>query len=402
MDDVVVWRSLALEKMPYLASTLLTLRPLDAPDLGTFAVDAALRLYIDFETVTSKGPVWSAEALLHECCHVFGDHAARSEDAAVTDAEQQTCNLSGDAEINDDLVAAGCKTIEADGILPGSLGEQDHQTAEVYLAALRRRRASRPARESNSCPGGSQTAKSGAQPSAGGHGQLQPTASFAGCGSGSGGTTAPCELDPGDDLGGLAPAATDAEKIWVRVATAAHVRDHAAKQPGSTPGGLVEIAAAVLAPSKLPWRQVLSSAIRRAVAIRQGDFDATWSRRNRRRPSVELAPGRHVVVPGTFSPTPTLAVIRDTAMFTASCMPRSSQFRISTRASGSKPSSSELIRDHLRECATRPYCPLGVGSLGPALVAVPHTRESTRGLDHAPDRRVADAAVTDRATSLTQ
>ena len=69
----------------------------------------------------------------------------------------------------------------------------------------------------------------------------------------------------------------------------------------------------MLAPSKLPWRQVLSSAIRRAVAIRQGDFDATWSRCNRRRPSVELAPGRNVVVPGTFSPTPTLAVVRDTS-----------------------------------------------------------------------------------------
>ena len=58
---------------------------------------------------------------------------------------------------------------------------------------------------------------------------------------------------------------------------------------------------------------MLSSAIRRAVAIRQGDFDATWSRRNRRRPSVELAPGRNVVVPGTFSPIPTLGVVRDTS-----------------------------------------------------------------------------------------
>jgi predicted metal-dependent peptidase len=124
---------------------------------------------------------------------------------------------------------------------------------------------------------------------------------------------APCELDSGDDLGGLAPAATDAEKVRVRVATASQIRDYAAKHPGTTPGGLVEIAEAVLAPSKLRWRQVLSSAIRRAVAIRQGDFDATWSRRNRRRPSVELAPGRNVVVPGTFSPVPTLAVVRDTS-----------------------------------------------------------------------------------------
>jgi hypothetical protein len=71
MDDVVVWRSLGLERMPYLASTLLALRPLDAPGLGTFAVDGSHRLYIDFEAVTSHGPVWCAEALLHEYCHVF-------------------------------------------------------------------------------------------------------------------------------------------------------------------------------------------------------------------------------------------------------------------------------------------------------------------------------------------
>ena len=310
MDELVVWRSLSLEKMPYLASTLLALRPLDAPGLGTFAVDATLRLYVDFEAVTPKGPVWCAEALLHECCHIFGDHAARSDDAAVTADERQMWNLSADAEANDDLAAAGCQTIEVDGILPGSLGEEDHQTAEFYLAALRRRRA---ARRSQARPGGSKAGNGSGQPPTGGQGQQQATAPFAGCGSGSGGMAAPCELDSGDDLGGLASAATHAEKVRVRVATAAQIRDYAAKHPGSIPGGLVERAEAVLAPSKLPWRQVLSSAIRRAVAIRQGDFDATWSRRNRRRPSVELAPGRNVVVPGTFSPTPTLAVVRDTS-----------------------------------------------------------------------------------------
>jgi hypothetical protein len=225
----------------------------------------------------------------------------------VSDDERQLWNLSADAEANDDLAAAGCKTIEADGILPARLGEEDHQTAEFYLAALRRRRAARPSKPR---PDGAQGASGAARPAPG---QGQAATTFAGCGSGSGGMAAPCELDSGDDLGGLAPAATDAEKVRVRVATAAQIRDYAAKHPETTPGGLVETAETVLAPSKVPWRQVLSSAIRRAVAIRQGDFDATWSRRNRRRPSVELAPGRNVVVPGTFSPMPTLAVVRDTS-----------------------------------------------------------------------------------------
>ena len=205
--------------MPYLASTLLALRPLDAQGLGTFAVDANMRLYIDFDAVTPKGPVWCAEALLHECCHIFGDHAARSDDAAVSDDERQLWNLSADAEANDDLAAAGCKTIEADGILPASLREEDHQTAEFYMAALRRpcaARPSKPRREGTPAPNG--TAQSSPA-------QGQATTTFAGCGSGSGGMAAPCELDSGDDLGGLAPAATDAEKVRVRVATAAQIRD---------------------------------------------------------------------------------------------------------------------------------------------------------------------------------
>src|SRR6516165_3046512 len=153
--ELRAWRSITLDRFPYMAATLLALRPLDAPGLGTFAVDATLRLYIDFDAVTSKGPVWCAEALLHECCHIFANDADRATDAGVADHERNDWNLSTDAANNDDLAAAGCTTIEADGILPASLGEEDHQTAEFYMAALRRRRA---ARRSKPRPGGRQGA----------------------------------------------------------------------------------------------------------------------------------------------------------------------------------------------------------------------------------------------------
>lgn len=131
------WTSLALEKMPYMASTLLALRPLSAPGLGTFAVDRWLRCYVDFDAVGPKGPVWCAEALLHESCHVFRDHAARSVEAAVRSAERKFWNFSADAEINDDLAEAGCSTIAEDGILPSTLGAPDNLTAEEYLKLIR-------------------------------------------------------------------------------------------------------------------------------------------------------------------------------------------------------------------------------------------------------------------------
>src|SRR4029079_7675084 len=46
--ELTLWRSKALERMPYFAPILFSLRVLDAPGLGTFAVDAMHRLYIDF------------------------------------------------------------------------------------------------------------------------------------------------------------------------------------------------------------------------------------------------------------------------------------------------------------------------------------------------------------------
>lgn len=75
----------------------------------------------------------------------------------------------------------------------------------------------------------------------------------------------------------------------------------------------MEAAEAMFAASKLPWRQVLASAIRRAVASRQGDFDSTYSRRNRRQPAIRVASGGRIVTPGSFTPTPTLVVVRDTS-----------------------------------------------------------------------------------------
>ncbi len=79
------------------------------------------------------------------------------------------------------------------------------------------------------------------------------------------------------------------------------------------PGGLLQEAEQVLSPPKVPWQQVLAPAIRRAVAARAGHFDIDPARRHRRRHRVEVAPGKRIVYPGTYSPTPTLVLVRDTS-----------------------------------------------------------------------------------------
>lgn len=288
--DLQAWRALALETMPYFASVLFSLRPVSAPGLGTFAVDPGHRLYIDFDAAAAKGTRWCAEALLHECGHIFQQHATLAEDCNVADHERMLANVAGDAAINDDLADAGCNM--SDAVTPAGIGEPDYQTFHHYLDALRAKQQPWPPNG----PGRGQSNRPGED------GDGQP---YAGCGSASGGEAAPCELGD-DDLNGQAEPATDAETERTLTATAASVRQ-TAKTRGDVPAGLVEQAELLLAPAKVSWRKVLAAAIKRAMGSRLGNVDVTYSRRHRRR---HAGP---VIYPGNIAPHPTIAVVRDTS-----------------------------------------------------------------------------------------
>src|SRR6478735_9508524 len=197
-SDLALWRAKALERMPYFAPILFSLRVLDAPGLGTFAVDARHRLYIDFDAVAAWSALENAEALLHECGHLFRDHAARAEARNVRDGEHTAWNIAADAMLNLDLVQAGCRTLGQKGIVPAKLGLPDGRTTEWYFDqirpkfALSRRRAS-----------------SAGKP-------------YQGCGSGSGAAPAPGEVDGAG--AGPAQGASDLERELVRINTAAAIR----------------------------------------------------------------------------------------------------------------------------------------------------------------------------------
>ena len=285
--ELALWRAKALERMPYFAPILFSLRVLDAPGLGTFAVDARHRLYVDFGAVAAWSALENAEALLHECGHLFRDHAARAEARNVGDGEHTAWNIAADAMLNLDLVQAGCRTLGQKGILPAKLGLPDGRTTEWYFDQLRPQFGPDTSRRSSGMP-------------------------YAGCGSGAGAAPAPGEIDGAGD--GASLGASDVERELVRINTAAAIRQHAEQRGrGSVPGGLLQEAEQVLSPPKVPWQQVLAPAIRRAVASRAGQYDVDPSRRHRRRHRVDIAPGRRVVYPGTYSPKPTLVLIRDTS-----------------------------------------------------------------------------------------
>lgn len=345
---LAAWTVLALDRMPYLASILYSLRPVDAPGTGTFAVDRHHRLYADFAAVETWGPSACSQALLHEAMHLVYGHADEAEDMNVQARERETWNLAADAAVNDDLRDAGCGYLAEAGVLPGKIGCEDYRTASHYLAVLRLRieALARNAGDDEGTedepgsgqPGDShqgQGTRDGSGSGTGDDGREQDTQpgdgspedgrqqrgdadgqdtggpGYQGCGSGSGAGEAPWELPDGDDLGGQAPPAGPGEKQVIRQSLAQDVLE-SSKQRGDMPGGLAEWAEKTLEKPKVPWRRVLAPLIRRYTAIRAGEYDSTYARRNRRRPYTELLGGR-VVNPGTFSPVPRIVFVRDTS-----------------------------------------------------------------------------------------
>jgi len=295
-EKLAVWRAFALERMPYMATTLYALRPMAAPGLGTFAVDIKLRLYIDFTAAEAWSDQLCAQVLLHECSHILQDHSGAAVEMGVDGQTQHTWNVAADAAINDDLRDAGCVEMTTMGVLPKDIHCPDYLTAVEYFTQIRHQ-----ASNTNN-PGG------------GGSGDGDP---YEGCGSVSGGGEAPCELGD-DDAGGAAPAATPAEVERVRVQTAAAIREAASKNPGSVAGRLAQEADLVLAPPKVPWQQVLARVTRTCARAVAGNRDMSLARRNARRHNDRIITsrgqvGRRIVVPGHVTYPVVVAAVRDTS-----------------------------------------------------------------------------------------
>lgn len=299
------WRALALQRMPYFAAILFRMTFMDNPGSGTFAVDTAWRCYIDFEAVVPYGDLWCSEALLHEAMHLYSAHAARATDTSVTKpdgtflsaAHAKISNIAADIEGNDDLLAAGCTTLGPagdpatggpGGLVPATYSLPDNETYEFYLRELLKK----------------------AKPDQGGAGQGQGgTGQVAGgCGSGSGNMPISGEVGPDSEAPGM--SATDIEAALI---AAAVDTQEAAKSRGDVPAGLLATAGKHLAPSVIPWQQVLRTMVRRGATRRPGDTDYTYVKPNRRRSQIFVAPGVRAIFPGTFSPSPSVAVVRDTS-----------------------------------------------------------------------------------------
>lgn len=136
---LALWTDAALTAMPYFASIILAFRPVNAPGLGTFAVDDKMRLYIDFDAVVPKGEDWCTDSLIHEAGHVWNNHSARAKEIGVptTFIARRLWNYGSDFAINDDLVEVGCVTL-SDMLSKPHIGEELHLTAEHYYSVMKK------------------------------------------------------------------------------------------------------------------------------------------------------------------------------------------------------------------------------------------------------------------------
>lgn len=271
-------RLVAAEWQPYLMHALFAVSPVAAEGLGTFAVDAWWRLYMDPARLVGDSR-WetpqTAGVLLHEVGHLLRDHAGRA-GQLPSPVHRLAWNLAGDAEINDDLIAAAVP-LPGGPVTPEALGCPDGELAETYYASL------------SVLPN-------------------LPDDGGAGCGSGSGFPAAPGELPAGVDAGAGAGAALDAaEADLVRRRVAQAVKDATSGAGrGSVPAGMDRWASGVLAPPVIGWARLLRSAIRRGLADQAGRIDYTY-----RRPSRRQVPG--IVRPAMRAPRVRVSVVVDTS-----------------------------------------------------------------------------------------
>jgi predicted metal-dependent peptidase len=233
----------------------------------TFAVDERWRLYVNPQKLREWSVLEVAGVLLHEVSHVVRDHAGRARTVAVTD--ELSCglwNLAADAEINDDLLAAGV-TLPSTPVTPGVLGLPPDRVAEFYYTGL-------------------------------GHAAALPDGA-PDCGAGCHGL--------GDSWTSprLPAGLSDAEALLLRQRVAEELTRLAAQRPGAVAGGWLRWAESVMGP-RLDWRRLLAAKMRSSAAAVSGAADYSYARPSRRRV-------QRVVLPSLQRPVPRVAVIVDTS-----------------------------------------------------------------------------------------
>lgn len=252
---------------PYLAAALYALAIVESQQVPTIGVDTHWRCYVSAEFVDGTPVPELAGAWIHEVAHLLRDHHGRT--AQLPQHERRNhhrVNIAQDCEINDDLLSDGL-LLPVGRVTPQTFDLPKRQLFEQYLPQL-------------------------------------PDDVGCDCGSGAHGTPSDWEISHGHSggAGGVSPV----EARALRRATAEAIRAHR-RARGTVSAGWRRWAEQILEPV-VDWRQVLTGAVREAVAWAVEAVDYTFRRPSRRTPAL-----RGVVLPSLRRPLPHVAVVIDTS-----------------------------------------------------------------------------------------
>lgn len=289
----------ATTRAPYLASALFALRPvvlesyLDEAtgepiaddEFRAFPADTRWRVHLDPGTTLATSAPEIGWWLLHHIGHLVRHHAARSPvsagaptthatgEAGGPDSVARRWNRAADAEVNDDLEAAGL-TSPAGVISPRELGLPEGRLAEDYLSLIE-------VLDTAHRKGG------------------RRLADLINCGSAADGFEHDYEdSTPGDDL-------SEIERDILELAIAREIETRATART-TIPGGWRRWATERLHPA-VDWRAELGAVLRRGVHRAAGRIDFSYSR-----PSRRPATGG-VVMPAMTAPAPEVTLVIDTS-----------------------------------------------------------------------------------------
>jgi len=277
----------AAARFPYLASGIFGTQVVAAPGSDTVAVDERWRLHADPAVAAGWSPAELGSVLVHHVCHLLRAHADRARALGIRPEDGPGWTRAADAEINDDLVAAGLE-LPGEPVLPRHLGATPGGLAEQYFRAAAEGPEGGPGWEID-------------------------------CGSGADGCPRPGDGPPGrgpngpdgaDGLDGLGEVGVAGLPRWQadllrRLAASECIRH--GREAGTVPAGLMRWAQETLTPA-VNWRTLLAAELRRAIADRAGAADYSY-----RRPSRRAAAAGDVVLPALRRPIPEVAVVCDTS-----------------------------------------------------------------------------------------
>lgn len=279
-ENLSAGRLIARKVTPYFRAMLLALVPRIAPGLGTVGVtDNGIFLY-DPLAVAKWTAKQCAGAVIHEVLHLQNRHGKRR-----GERDPMEWNLAGDRAINPGIFEMGLE-LPFKVAMPKDIGMKDGLTADEYYREAQKQ---------------------------GGKGNGPPTLGAGQCG-GCAGHKNEDEPEGGDpNKGGDADGRSEAQMERAARQVAEEMSDVAnGRQPGKLPASWARMASDILEPPKIPWRQRLAYAARRACAYKTGQVLHRYDAPSRRQAGIGYGEGK-AILPRLRAPIPDVAIAIDTS-----------------------------------------------------------------------------------------